>query len=176
LAVTALSCFLLEEAFDGLTERWVRLLAPVDKVVDGWLSPAEAGGEQSVFFGYDEDGQPVYDPSVQVAYDTDANPVEDDERTIVHPSRSDRTAGADDVIDFKEVEARPVTLTPSAASDTQAWRGERRHVRTPRGHRRRGPKGEPHRGSGRRRQVSRQPFERAGLGSRPLGVASRGGG
>jgi hypothetical protein len=93
LGVTALGCLLLELSFEKLDQRWARLMSPVDKKLDGWLHPEP----EAIFYGYDETGQPVYEPDTPVSYDLDGRPVmavedvradtseADDEETIVRP-------------------------------------------------------------------------------------------
>jgi hypothetical protein len=119
LAVTALGCFILEVAFEKLTERWARLMAPVDRVIDGWFAPA--GGEPELFYGYDEEGQPVYDPETPVAYDTEGNPVTDaeesvpgEEETVVSTRAVPAGAAGDARVVFNEAQARQVKPIPAA--------------------------------------------------------------
>lgn len=117
LAITALGCFLLEESFVKLSERWARLLAPVDKFVEGWLSPAGEGESQEVFYGYDETGQPVYDAGIPVAYDTDGNPVGDEDETVVRARAEVEPARERAEVVFNEAEAKPVIpIAPDAPS------------------------------------------------------------
>jgi hypothetical protein len=115
LAITALGCFLLEESFEKLTERWARLMAPVDSAVDGWFAPAQDADGQEVFYGYDQDGQPVYDPETPIAYDTDGNPIEEEEETVVRPRTEAESTRVIPEVVFNAAEALPVTpIVPSS--------------------------------------------------------------
>ncbi len=82
LAITILSCVLLEVAFRQLSDRWSRLMDPIDNLFE----PEE-------FYGYDELGQPVYDRNAAVTYDTngDAIAIADDDsvldETVLVPTR-----------------------------------------------------------------------------------------
>lgn len=103
LAITAVGCFLLEESFQNLSERWARLMAPADKAIANWFAP-ETDGEEA-FYGYDVEGQPVYDAVTPVAFDTDGRPVAsertiateeglvDDEQTVVSARSNSAAAG-----------------------------------------------------------------------------------
>jgi hypothetical protein len=98
LAITAVGCFLLEESFENLSERWARLMSPADKAITGWFSD-EAGGQETLY-GFDAAEQPVFDAETPIAFDTDGNAVvddrtsdreerfDDDEQTIVNPRRN----------------------------------------------------------------------------------------
>jgi hypothetical protein len=119
LAITALGCFLLEESFENLTERWARLMAPADRMVEGWFAPALDSND--LFYGYDVDGQPVYDQDTPIAYDTEGNPLSgnevtqggesavDDEETVVNPRNVSVETNPTAQVNFNEADARPVT-------------------------------------------------------------------
>lgn len=122
LAITALGCFLLEESFENLTERWARLMAPADRMVEGWFAPAsDHSDSHDLFYGYDGDGQPVYDQDTPIAYDTEGTPLADDEETpaqetavgdeetVVRPRNAPVETDSSARVNFNETEARPVT-------------------------------------------------------------------
>lgn len=102
LAITSLGCFLLEASFENVSERWARLMAPVDSAIANWFAPAAE--RQEIFYGYDVDGQPVYEPETSIAYDTDGKPIltdpitateagaVDDEQTVIS-TRSNSVPG-----------------------------------------------------------------------------------
>lgn len=105
LAITALACLSLEYV-------WRR-------TVDYWRSLAEALGElmqlatnqqeQALFYGYDQNGQPVYDPNAPIAYDTDGNPNVGQETANIDgdPRAADHNA---DTVSQSE------TISPAAAA------------------------------------------------------------
>jgi hypothetical protein len=117
LAITAIGCFLLEESFENLSERWARLMAPADQAIADWFSDETSGPE--TLYGYDAAEQPVYDAQTPIAFDTDGNAViddrasdraerfADDEVTVVSARRSPVPHDQDGVADTVVPEARP---------------------------------------------------------------------
>ena len=101
LAITALGCFLLEVSFENVSERWARLMAPVDNAIANWLAPATVG--QEIFYGYDLDGRPVYEPQTPIAYDTDGKRIQTDpitptEESVVDDEQTDVSATSNSVL------------------------------------------------------------------------------
>jgi hypothetical protein len=74
VAFTAIGALILEWSFQKLGNRCTLLLAPIDRRVEEWLNPAPATAD-ALFYGYDAEGQPVYDPEIPIAYDTDGTPL-----------------------------------------------------------------------------------------------------
>lgn len=74
LGVTLASCLFLEISFRQLSDRWARLMQPIDDMFES----------QTDFYGYDVQGQPVYDPGADVVYDIDGNPIaaDDDDHVL----------------------------------------------------------------------------------------------
>jgi len=91
VAVTAIACLSLEFASHKTAEYWRRL----EDTCRELMQPATNQQEQALFYGYDQNRQPVYDPNVPVAYDTDGNPVADQDATGVNanPGTVDHNAG-----------------------------------------------------------------------------------
>jgi hypothetical protein len=71
MAITALAGLGLEVASHRTSQYWHRLISPLDAL----LEPSVPQEEQMLFYGYDEQGQPVYDPQTPVAYTPDGTPV-----------------------------------------------------------------------------------------------------
>lgn len=72
LAVTALACLCLEVAFRKVSGKWDSLCGTVGEL----FKPADQSGDGAALYGYDENGQPVYDPQAPLSYDVNGNPVE----------------------------------------------------------------------------------------------------
>jgi hypothetical protein len=77
VAVTALACLSLEFAWHKTVRYWDWLEGNCREL----MQPATTPQEQALFYGYDHNGQPVYDPNVPIAYDTDGNPVAGQDET-----------------------------------------------------------------------------------------------
>jgi hypothetical protein len=71
LAMTAVGCLGLEYTLMKFSHAWARLLSSVQAMIGADDTHALEQG----FYGYDQDGQPVYDPSTPIAYDVDGQPV-----------------------------------------------------------------------------------------------------
>lgn len=69
IGITALSCLALEYVLRKTSEHWAKLLNSVDEIFSSGASPEE----QPPFYGYDENGQPVYAPDIPVSYDVNGN-------------------------------------------------------------------------------------------------------
>jgi hypothetical protein len=102
LAVTALACLSLEYVWRRTVNYW-RLLA---EALGELVQPAATQQEQALFYGYDHNGQPVYDPNAPVAYDTDGNPVVSQETASV-----DESPGATD--HHASTISQPETIPPA---------------------------------------------------------------
>lgn len=72
LAITALAALGMENAMRKTDENWEKLTGSLNETF-GSRSQQEAA---EAFYGYDQNGQPVYDPYTPIAYDVDGNPVE----------------------------------------------------------------------------------------------------
>jgi hypothetical protein len=124
LAITAIGCFLLEESFENLSERWARLMAPADQAIAGWFSN-EAEGQETLY-GFDAAEQPVFDAQTPIAFDTDGNPISDEqtsdreepfvdeEQTVVRPRRNSLRRDQDRVAPAAAVHDVPPAETTAA--------------------------------------------------------------
>lgn len=100
IAVTTVACLGLEYAFLRVSENWSRLTAALEDL----FGP----GEDPVPYGYDENGEPVYDETTVLAYDIDGNPIEDEqdpawvgaptEPSVIEPGETRRSRIATAVI------------------------------------------------------------------------------
>lgn len=122
LGITALGCFFLEKSFQNLSQRWARLCAPIDELIEAnkRMRRVKSGD----FYGYDEKGRPVFDADVPVAYDIDQNPVSGTEQSgtesIPGGPRRDATPEPSPFVDVfppvdgnqwpEEVEERPESV------------------------------------------------------------------
>jgi hypothetical protein len=76
VAVTAIACLSLEFTSHKTVEYWTRLEGNFKEL----MQPA-TNQQQPLFYGYDQNEQPVYDPNAPIAYDTDGNPVASQDAT-----------------------------------------------------------------------------------------------
>ena len=85
LSFTAVSCMVLALCFQKLEEQFVRAMRPVDEWYESLMKRRVEDEQAPVFYGYDSDGQPVYDPDAPIAYDTEGRPV-DAEQPAAEPA------------------------------------------------------------------------------------------
>jgi len=71
LAMTAVGCLGLEYTLMKFSGAWARVLSSIQSMIGMPESQAYEAG----FYGYDQDGQPVYDPTSPIAYDVDGQVV-----------------------------------------------------------------------------------------------------
>jgi hypothetical protein len=74
MAFTMLGCMGLEFSFEKLGNETRFLLDPIEA---WWKSIRKPAENQESFYGYDANGQPVYDPSIPLAYDAEGNALEE---------------------------------------------------------------------------------------------------
>lgn len=73
IGVTALSALAFEYTLRKTSENWAKLLSTFDEI----LTPAPREDAQASIYGYDQHGQPVYDPQAPIAYDVNGAPLHD---------------------------------------------------------------------------------------------------
>lgn len=132
LGGTAALCIALEVCLSKLNQAWAQLASPIDQSIEQWIGRGDTGSSMNLY-GYDEQGQPVYDPRAPVAYGPDGVPlhsigrVEGNETPAVVPkentsaiaaySQSEPIAGiatAGDVTPPQDVQTGSVVETTSA--------------------------------------------------------------
>lgn len=77
LSFTAVGCIMVELCLDRLDDAFARLMQPFDQIWEDWRSRRTEEAQADVFYGYDQEGQPVYDPAAPIAYNTEGQPVEE---------------------------------------------------------------------------------------------------
>jgi len=75
LAFTAIGALLLDWSFQKLDDRCTLLLALVEPGYQALRSGTPSQTDEILFYGYDSDGQPVYDSNTPIAYDTNGNAI-----------------------------------------------------------------------------------------------------
>lgn len=117
LAFTAAGCVLLELFIRRLDNAFARLMRPIDQWHETWTAGQTEEAEAEVFYGYDQDGQPVYDPSVPIAYDTEGRPVEE-EQSVTEPTQgASATAQATNRTSSSSNGHHAEPLTPTATPE-----------------------------------------------------------
>jgi len=71
LAMTAVGCLGLEYTLMKFSGAWARVFSSIQSMIGMPKSQAYEAG----FYGYDQGGQPVYDPNTPIAYDVDRQPL-----------------------------------------------------------------------------------------------------
>jgi hypothetical protein len=71
IAFTALCCLILEVSLHKAGDLYDNIWALIEQARNQNVTPA---ANQEAFYGYDYDGNPVFDPNGQVYYDVDGNP------------------------------------------------------------------------------------------------------
>src|SRR5919204_5273424 len=109
--ITAVAAIGLEVIFHKTSESWVQLCNACVEAAQ----PMATQEHQVLWYGYDQDGQPVYDSNTPIAYDTDGNPVSGDQVAPADANAGLADAGAE--ADRPEIDAQPSAGT-KAAEDT----------------------------------------------------------
>lgn len=120
LSFTAAGCVMLDLCIRRLDDAFARLMRPVDQWYESWRAGQTEGAEAEVFYGYDQEGQPVYDPSVPIAYDTEGRPMEE-EQPATEPAQgasatAQATNGASSSSNGHHKEPSTPTATPEMAT------------------------------------------------------------
>ena len=131
IAGTVIACLGLEYSITRIGEYWTRLynsFAASDMT--------EPNNQEQLFYGYDVNGQPVYDPNIPISYDTDGNPVDatQSEGALFNPapenniheqaSEHDVATASDTGADLREVigsDGERISLAAAIADPQRYW-------------------------------------------------------
>lgn len=120
IAVTAISCLALEIIFRKIAEAWAQLVSPLDQWIDDRMAGSTSLENANQHYGYDENGQPVFDPNVPVAYDHDGKYLTPDSELDEHRIGEGVSEVADSMPDNVEHEVREFNEVGSREFTDQA--------------------------------------------------------
>lgn len=98
LAMTAVACLGIEYSMGKTSNAWARILSSIQ----GLFGEGAAKAQEVDFYGYDLDGQPVYDPNSPIAYDVYGQPLAHEEASPVPPDTKIQPPFAEEFADTSQ--------------------------------------------------------------------------